>query len=475
MTKISTSSKRKIIKSFVDEIKKRTIRGAKPSKVVIEFRNERQNGTEREVVEVPTEILRFRKDNGRIISDVLSFEKNNYSLDETDKDDQEKIKEFLFYKDPQKTNELTNSLSKDGQKEPAIITADGFLINGNRRKMALELLQKKFPERKEFKYMKVVILPGENDSDQGGPPSLSEIEQIENRYQLQKDGKSEYYRFDTALSIRKKIQMGISLEEILRDDANYAALSQNEFKKELKKYEDDFLGPLDCIDDYLDSLGREGLYSTVSQSREEKEGRWQAFVDYYKSVDKKIISNEKNRIKLGIDEDEVGKIKDVAFKLIRKKDFPRSVRGGRGLYNIIRDMPSILADQDAKNELLKIAEISDHLEDDEKLNKKGENLKINEIDAIWSNKNESKIVECLIKATNYKNINDEIITPISLLESVLKNLRNPKLDLNKTSPMELENIKSLIKDIKEEIILLEKEHFDITKTISKANRVWMNH
>jgi len=104
MTKISTSNQRVIIKSFVDEIKKRTKRGSKPSQVVIEFRNERKNNIEREVVEVPTEILRYRKDNGRIISDVLSFEKNNYPLDETNKEDQEKIKDFLLYKDTQKTN-----------------------------------------------------------------------------------------------------------------------------------------------------------------------------------------------------------------------------------------------------------------------------------------------------------------------------------------------------------------------------------
>ena len=53
-----------------------------------------------------------------------------------------------------------------------------------------------------FKTMKAVILPGKDDV--GGPPTLLEIEQIENRYQLQSDGKAEYYAFDRALSMRRK-------------------------------------------------------------------------------------------------------------------------------------------------------------------------------------------------------------------------------------------------------------------------------
>ncbi len=59
--------------------------------------------------------------------------------------------------------------------------------------------------------MKVVILP-DIEAD-GGPPTIREIEQVENRCQLQKSGKSEYYDFDKALSIREKISKGMSLED----------------------------------------------------------------------------------------------------------------------------------------------------------------------------------------------------------------------------------------------------------------------
>ena len=58
----------------------------------------------------------------------------------------------------------------------------------------LSELREEFPADDKFQTMKVVVLPGK--TDEGGPPTLKEIEQIENRYQLQTEGKAEYYGFD---------------------------------------------------------------------------------------------------------------------------------------------------------------------------------------------------------------------------------------------------------------------------------------
>lgn len=59
---------------------------------------------------------------------------------------------MLDKNDPEKNVELERSISHEGQREPAIITCEGFLINGNRRKMTLKKIK--------LKFMKVVILPG---------------------------------------------------------------------------------------------------------------------------------------------------------------------------------------------------------------------------------------------------------------------------------------------------------------------------
>ena len=167
-------------------------------------------------------------------------------------------------KDPEKTDELIKSIEHYGQNEAAIITCDGFLINGNRRKMALEKLGKLNPGKSEYEFMKVVILPGKGEPD--GPPTPLEIEQLENRYQLQRDGKSEYYGFDQALSIRRKIERGYSLKAQLQDDPRYVRAGEKEIIQAIKGMELEYLRPLDCIDNYLRMFGREGLYGTLNSA-----------------------------------------------------------------------------------------------------------------------------------------------------------------------------------------------------------------
>lgn len=140
MAQITKPPVRDIIEDFAKEIAGKKQRGPKPQTHVIAFRDDEHYKRERDVFLVPIELLRYRKDNGRICSDVLNFEKNNYLLSETDENDQKIIRSFLEEKDKEKTEELKKSIQHSGQREPAIITCDGFLINGNRRKMVLEKL-----------------------------------------------------------------------------------------------------------------------------------------------------------------------------------------------------------------------------------------------------------------------------------------------------------------------------------------------
>src|SRR6185437_8770440 len=169
MNKITTDATREIISDFAKEIKRRRHSGPKPTKAVIDFRKDRVSGKERTIFYVPVELLLYRKDNGRIASDVLSYERNHGKIVEASEEGQATLRKFLEAKDKEKTEELKRSIVHDDQREPAIITCDGFLINGNRRKMVFESLK--------LKEMKVVILPGEDDEDEGGPPTMKEIEQ----------------------------------------------------------------------------------------------------------------------------------------------------------------------------------------------------------------------------------------------------------------------------------------------------------
>ena len=82
---ITKEPTREIIEDFAHEIIEKRQMTARPRKAVILFRDEHTKGIEREVWEVPTRILRYRKDNGRISSDVLTYEKDIGPINENTK------------------------------------------------------------------------------------------------------------------------------------------------------------------------------------------------------------------------------------------------------------------------------------------------------------------------------------------------------------------------------------------------------
>lgn len=412
--KISTDIERRIIEDFAKEIETRKIIGSVPEHDVIEFRNDRLIKKARQIYLVPVKLLRFRKDNGRIASDIMSYERLHGVLDESLDLTQEIIRKFLTEKDHENNTKLEKSIEHGGQEKAAIITCDGFLINGNRRKMTLENLFEKTKDKK-YEMMKVVILPSFNDKD-GGPPTIKEIEQIENRYQLQSDGKSEYTNFDRAISMQRKITSGMTLKEQLLDDPTYVGLTDKELNKVIQKYQEEFLGPLECIDRYLEQLGRDGLYDNISEGRNDREGRWYSFIDYYKFY--KQLKDNKRRTELGVEEDEVGDIEDVAFKIIRQKDFP-----DYKTHEVIRKLPKILkGGGSAKKELMKIASATHKL-----TGKYNDIEKPKDIDRHWAKENGTLIIGRVKEAIKRSDHEEEGEGPLSLLEDALKKLNHKEM------------------------------------------------
>lgn len=422
----------------------------------------RRLGTRGTYTIVPVNLIRYRKENGRIASDILNYEKNRGVLKEYNNEAQMLIMSFLQEKDKDKTKDLTNMMSHEGQREAAIITCDGFLINGNRRKMVLENLAKKNPGNEQFKRMKVVILPGEGEP--GWPPTLLEIEQIENRYQLQRDGKAEYSNFDRALSMRRKVNIGMSVNEQLQDDSTYAGLGEKKLKDAVREKEEEYLKPLEAIDRYLDHLGRNGLYMSVSEGIGDPEGRWQAFLDYYKYVYKKF-SDEKQRLRLGIDEQEIGKIEDVAFKLIRQRQFPSM---NMKLHQIMRDFGKWIRKPESKKELLKLVSKVDELTPKECLDENGKELELRDQDIRWSKKNQTTIIRHVKKARAYFEHQHERETPINLLRAALAKLNHEDMDTKLISILnDADEARNLATKIQERASEIEHELYECKKELKK--------
>lgn len=461
MAAITKPATREIVDDFAKEIQQRRTKTAKPAKAVINFRTDIKDGIERTIWRVPIDLLRFRKDNGRIASDVADYEHVVGPIDEKDDQGQALIAKFLLEKDPERTEVLRSSVVHAGQLEPAIITCDGFLINGNRRKMVMDRLYKEHPENENFAWMKCVILPGKGE--EGGPPTLLEIEKIENRYQLQSDGKSEYYGFDRALSIKRKIDIGLSLEDQLRDDPRYAEATPAQMEKELREYTKQYLDPLQCVERYLKQFNREGLYRTISQGMTDPEGRWQAFIDYSNTYNR-VFANPKQRIQLGIEEDEVGNIEEAAFDIIRLRTVPDMPK----VHVIMRDLPKYCSTKEGKREIMKIAEdVEPILSKKESVDEKGELLPLDAADAKWAAKHKQPIIHRLKKARSSHESQKEKATPLGLLEGAYEKLTSEAMDVRSIGVADFSRARKLAADIQTRAAEIESEIYHFEKDSKK--------
>ena len=428
---ITQQATRDIIEDFAREIEQKKIAASPAESTRIDFRNGIAENREETVFKVPLDLLRFRKENGRISSSVKSYERTTGPLIGTESEAQAILHRFLRDKDPEKTDDLKKLLRAEGQREPGIITADGFLINGNRRKVALDELRVEYPANDAFQTMKVVILPGSDD--EGGPPTIKEIEQIENRYQLQAEGKAEYYGFDAALSIRDKDLSGYTLEQQMRDDPQYKLMDAGEFRQAVRKRRKDLLEPLECVDEYLQAIGRPGEYWAVSRGLGDPEGRWQAFIDLSQAFWARA-KTPRGLDKMGIDEMEAGAVMQAAYSVIRLRDVPTFGK----LHDIMRDLPKYT--QHGKASLMELTRNTKHiLPAEEIVNNDGEQLSRGAIEEKWKNKYRTEITRRLVQAREASQTGTEKNAPLTLLGDALKKLTHDNMIVENIPTKELDS------------------------------------
>ena len=447
---------REIIDDFAQEIQRKKVEASPAESTRIDFRNGIAENREEPVYKVPLDLLRFRKENGRISSSVKTHERVTGLLDRTDSGAQSVLRKFLRDKDPEKTDELKQLIRAEGQREPGIITADGFLINGNRRKVVLWELRDEFPADDQFQTMKVVMLPGKDD--EGGPPTLKEIEQIENRYQLQTEGKAEYYGFDAALSIRDKETSGYTLEQQMRDDPQYKLMPVAEFNRAVKKRRRDLLDPLDCVEEYLETIERPGEYSAVSKGLGDPEGRWQAFVDLSQAF-WTPAKTEQGLEKMGIDEKEAGEVMQAACAVIRMRVIPNFGK----LHDIMRALPKYT--EHGKSHLLEVSRTIEHrLSQEETTNDNDEPFPPEVVEEKWKHKYRTTLTRNLIKAREASETGNEKNAPIGLLSEALKKLNHENMIVDNIDSDDLADALKRINQIRVRSEELKKEIYKRSKT-----------
>ena len=86
-----------------------------------------------DVYRIPLNILTYNPYNGRIGSVVKSFERQNHISDAKNPEDIKIIENFLWKSKETANKKTLESLLNDHQQKFGIVTADGKIIDGNRR------------------------------------------------------------------------------------------------------------------------------------------------------------------------------------------------------------------------------------------------------------------------------------------------------------------------------------------------------
>ncbi len=209
------------------------------------------------VVELPEALLLYRVENGRLIAEIEEHARRQ-GLDlaelrarQETLEVQRLLHRFLVEKAAAAEGPILQELAEQGQQvEPLLISADGVLINGNRRMAAMRALLARDPVRYAgFSAVSAAVLPAD--------VTPAEIEAAEAALQMAPETKLAYGWINRRLKLRRQRQdMGLSDTEIQRA---YRLADPGRIEVEL--------GELALAEDYLERyLRAPGAYSLIADA-----------------------------------------------------------------------------------------------------------------------------------------------------------------------------------------------------------------
>jgi hypothetical protein len=221
------------------------------------------------VIKVDTSFLRYRIESGRTRRKQMEYlekypqaPRDLFRDPETDaaQNAQHKILRGMVDKAG-----LRKDIVNEGQRQPAIITYDGYVLNGNRRLAALR--------DEGTQYMDCVVLPKD-----AMPRDLYELELD---LQMAKETKAEYNWVDELLHIRYGI-------DELGEDVSVVAKNMRRKKQEIKSK----IGMLHLVDFYLEWLGKPDQHYLVGDKDEQVFGDLEKYTRKLKYPEKQKIFRE---------------------------------------------------------------------------------------------------------------------------------------------------------------------------------------
>lgn len=247
------------------------------------------------VYEIPLDYLIFNQHNGRIATFVKTHEKEHGEINATTAEGEEWLDRFLWESNKGRNEKTQADLKKKGQLEYGIVTADGVVIDGNRRFMLLKRNQA--ADNEPTKYFKAIIL---EDTLEDNP---KEIMRLETSYQMGVDDKVDYNPIQKYLKCRDLKREGFSEDEI--------ADMMGEKPGKIKGY----LSILELMDEYLNKNGYEGMYRVLdTQKLEPYFERLSKYLATYKEKKRNVKDID---WKKDIKDSDIDDLKHISFDYIR--------------------------------------------------------------------------------------------------------------------------------------------------------------
>ncbi len=205
-----------------------------------------------DVYSIPLTALTYNPYNGRIGAEVKSYERQHHVLDPDNPDDVKIIEKFLWDSKEDANERTRQSLLHDHQQRYGIVTADGKIIDGNRRASLLNSIWRdpSIPAnvKQHAQYFEAIILPVDADR--------KEILRLETTYQMGEDAKVDYGPIEKYLKAGDLKEAGFLNEEI----ASFMGIKP----KEVEWY----LRILDLMNEYLDEYGYTGIYTMLGTTED---------------------------------------------------------------------------------------------------------------------------------------------------------------------------------------------------------------
>uniref|UniRef100_A0AB33KZD7 ParB/Sulfiredoxin domain-containing protein n=1 Tax=Tenacibaculum sp. Pbs-1 TaxID=3238748 RepID=A0AB33KZD7_9FLAO len=245
----------------------------------------------KKVYNIPLSYLIYNKYNGRILSRTKSLEKQKQYIDVETEAGRNLIEKLLWDSKIERNKKTEQSIRDIGQQKVGIITKDGVIIDGNRRAMLLNRIDR-------TGYFKAIVLPVTLEENP------IEIERLETTYQMGEDEKLRYNPIEKYLKAKQifdKLTPKLTETEAINTIHKWMGEDINEIKK--------YLDTMAIMDEYLEYLDYDGIYTQLDSREDQFLSLTKWLNNFYGETSKKAFD--------GYSDSDVDELKSIAFDYLR--------------------------------------------------------------------------------------------------------------------------------------------------------------